>query len=62
VTAVTGLQSLVAQAESRGVLSNRANIEQMVSKLPADMAQFLALDPHHTIMTVTLWGDVEEED
>ncbi len=62
VTTVTGLQTLVAQAESEGLRSNKANIEQMISKLPADMAQFLVLDPHHTIMTVTLRGDVEEED
>jgi hydrophobe/amphiphile efflux-3 (HAE3) family protein len=62
VTTVTGIQTLVAQAESAGSLSNKADIEQMISKLPADMTQFLVLDPHHTIMTVTLRGDVEEED
>jgi len=34
----------------------------MISGLPDDTAQFLVPDRHHTIMTVTLRGDVEEAD
>jgi hydrophobe/amphiphile efflux-3 (HAE3) family protein len=62
VTTVTGLQTLAAQAESAGLLNNRANIEQMIAGLPAETAGFLVPDRHHTIMTVSLRGDVDEED
>ncbi len=61
VTAVAGLHTF-AQAQPAGTMSNRASIEQMIAQLPAETSQFLVLDPHHTIMTVTLRGDVEEED
>ena len=62
VTGVTGLQTFTAQAQSTGLLNNRANIAQMIENLPPEVSRFLVLDPHHTIMTVTLRGDVEEED
>ncbi|HEY3274548.1 MAG TPA: hydrophobe/amphiphile efflux-3 (HAE3) family transporter [Methanocella sp.] len=62
VTAVTGLQTLAAQAQSTGLLNNRANIVQMIASLPPETARFLVLDRHHTVMTVTLRGDVEEAD
>jgi hydrophobe/amphiphile efflux-3 (HAE3) family protein len=61
VYAVTGLQSLVANAPP-GSMDNRANIEDMISKLPPEVAQFMMLDRHHTIMTVTLRGDIEVEE
>jgi predicted RND superfamily exporter protein len=60
VTGVTGLQTFAAQ--STDLLSNRADIEQMIEKLPPEISRFLLLDRHHTIMTATLRGDVEEED
>jgi uncharacterized protein len=62
VTAVTGLQTFAAQAGSAGLLDNRANIDQMIAQLPTETARFLVLDPHHTLMTVTLRGDVEEDE
>ncbi|HUL61472.1 MAG TPA: hypothetical protein VLT35_00295, partial [Methanocella sp.] len=61
VANVTGLYSLAPSGQATG-LDNTALVAQLVGQLPPDVARFLVLDRHHTIMTVMLRGDVLESD
>jgi hydrophobe/amphiphile efflux-3 (HAE3) family protein len=60
VESVSGSYSMAERADSAGLLSNVANIRKFISALPDELSKFLVLDRHHTIMTVTLRGSVEE--
>lgn len=60
VESVSGTYSMADRSDTVGLLSNAANIRKLFSALPEELSKFLVLDRHHTIMTVTLRGRVEE--
>jgi uncharacterized protein len=59
VKSVSGTYTLAELSNSSSLFSNVANIRKFVSALPEELSKFLVLDRHHTIMTVTLRGDIE---
>ena len=59
VESVSGTYTLADRADAIGLLSNVANIRKLFSALPEEIAKFLVLDRHHTIMTVMLRGSIE---
>jgi hypothetical protein len=60
---VTGLNTYVRQAAKTAygyddIPESEADVESLINAAPANMTALLVPDPHHTIMTVTLDGDV----
>ena len=59
VTSVTGIYTYLDAAHN-GTLSNEANIEQQVAQLPSSIIQSYVIDRYHTIMYVTMQGNLPE--
>jgi hydrophobe/amphiphile efflux-3 (HAE3) family protein len=59
ITNVTGIHTYVAP-RSPVVQGNRANAEQLAAQLPPDLVRSLVIDRHHSLMFVTMEGDLEE--
>jgi len=59
VTSVTGIYTYLDAAHN-GTLSNEANIEQQVAKLPASIVQSYVIDRYHSLMYVTMQGNLPE--
>ena len=64
---VTGLNTYVRQGAETAygyddIPRSESDIENLIGMAPANMTAFLVPDPHHTIMTVTLGGDVSTKE
>lgn len=61
VADVSGLYRLAGLAP-RGTFDNAASIGRWITQLPQGLAQSTVLDPHHTVQTVRLLGDVTDDE
>jgi hydrophobe/amphiphile efflux-3 (HAE3) family protein len=61
ITSVSGIQDYVA-AGPTGTQGNMAMVEQLVTQLPPELVQPMVIDRHHSLMYVTMQGNVQESE